>query len=92
MSGLVFLTDESDKEEAIKAEMNEEQELGVIHSWMEVGASQPCQRRRHGGCYVRYVPSFSLIFSWFSNYPFSILLYKPSFLSFFFSLGYRTIE
>ena len=57
MSGLVFLIDESDEEEVIKPETKEEQELGVIWSWIDkCGASQPCQRRRHGGYYVRCVP------------------------------------
>ena len=38
MSGLVFLIDESGEEEVVKSETKEEHELGIIHSWMQVGA------------------------------------------------------
>ena len=50
----ILLVDDSDEEEEIKTETEEEQELGVFHSWIEMGASLHCQRRRHGGYYVRY--------------------------------------
>ena len=29
-------------------------ELGVVHSWMEVGGVQCWWRRRHRDCYMRY--------------------------------------
>ena len=34
---LIPLTDESDKERVVKPKTKEEEELGIIHSWMEVG-------------------------------------------------------
>ena len=50
--------DESEEEEVGIPETKEQQELAVIHSWMEVGGSQHCLRRRHGGYCVSYVPPF----------------------------------
>ena len=37
MFGPVLLADESDKEEEAREVMKEEHELGVAHSWMQVG-------------------------------------------------------
>ena len=56
----ILLTDESDEGGEVTADTKEEQELGVVWSWMEVGASQHCLRRRHGGCCVKYSPFFHI--------------------------------
>ena len=41
----VSCVDESSEEEVARGESEEEQDLGVVKSWMEVGASNTCQRR-----------------------------------------------
>ena len=45
MSVFVLPADKSSKEEGVTEVTKEEHELGVVMLWVEVGASDACQRR-----------------------------------------------
>ena len=89
MSGLVFLIDDSDEEEV--TEIKAEQELGVIHSWMEMGGFPALPKEEAWGllCEVCYF----LLSHFFHGSPTtpSLVCCTNSFSSLLF-LGYRTIE
>ena len=50
MFGLAFLIDEPDEEVVLRPETKEEHELGIIHSWIEVGGFPALPRGRLGDC------------------------------------------
>ena len=80
MSGLVFLIEESDEEAAIKPETKEEQELGIVHSWMEM--RELACTARGGGLGVVVEGRFSLLAWYLHGFLFQLFfLYFPPYIS-----------
>ena len=46
-----FLADESTDEEVSRPQTKEEEDIDILHSWVQVRGFLLTQRRRHGGFY-----------------------------------------
>ena len=56
ISVFVSPVDESSKEGEVRGETKEEQELGLVKSWMEVGGCQCWLKKSHSNYCGRYIP------------------------------------
>ena len=57
----ILLTDESDEEAEVTADKKEEQELGVVQSWMEVGGFPALPEEEAWGLLCEVFPLFDIL-------------------------------